>query len=276
MLLNSVEYFSTYIEQETGIAYSSVNLYQLQMRLEDICKSEKIESIDELAKKFLSNTADHRLKQKLIDTATNNETLFFRDPKFFSSLEIFLKEILAKSYTPEINIWSAASSTGQEAISMAITMEELSKKISIPPYRILATDICDKAIQKSKSGLYTEFEVMRGLSEERRHKYFKKEGDMWRVDPSIHSKIKFSYNNLIRSTVIDKFHVILCRNILIYQKVELKVVVLENLLKQLESTGALLLGAGETMIGLRDDVNIQTIDGISFYKKKNDFNKKIA
>lgn len=276
MLLDPISFFSNYIEQETGIVYSGANLYQLQIRLEEICKAENISSLHELAQRFNSNFIDKKLKQKLLDTATNNETLFFRDPKFFKAIEEFINQILVTHNPKEIRIWSAASSTGQEALSVAMTIEELSLKTYVPPYRIIATDISDKAIQKSKIGLYTDFEVMRGLSEDLRKKYFKKEGEMWRVDSSLHSKIKFGYNNLIRSTVYDTFHLILCRNVLIYQKVEIKIAVLENLMKQLEDNGAILLGAGETMVGLRDDFDMDIISGISFYKKKKEIVKKVS
>lgn len=276
MLLDPIAFFSNYIEQETGIVYSGANLYQLQTRLEEICRTEKISSIHELATKFNANSVDKKLKQKLLDTATNNETLFFRDPKFFVAIEQFIKQILLTHNPKEIKIWSAASSTGQEALSVAMTIEELSLKTYIPPYRIIATDICDKAIQKSKAGLYTDFEVMRGLSEDLRKKYFKKEGEMWRVDASLHSRIKFGHNNLIRSTVYETFHLILCRNVLIYQKVDVKVAVLENLLKQLEENGVILLGAGETMVGLRDDVEMEIINGISFYKMKKEPLQKVS
>jgi chemotaxis protein methyltransferase CheR len=267
---NPLEFFANYIERETGIAYSGSNLYQLQIRLEEICRTESIPSVDELAKRFQSSPVDLGLKQKLLDLSTNNETLFFRDPAYFVAIETFIVETLMKENPREIKIWSAASSTGQEALSIAITLEELSLKKGIPSYQISATDICDKAIKKCKSGLYTDFEVMRGLSPERREKYFKKEGEGWRVQPSLHSKIKFGYNNLIRSSVYEKFHIILCRNVLIYQKVDMKRTVIETLFHQLQTSGAILLGAGETMVGVRENVVTEVINGVTFYKRIKD------
>lgn len=267
MLLNPVEFFAALIERETGIFYHGANLYQLQIRLEDICRSEKIPSVDELMKKFQTSSSDSSLKQKLLDQATNNETLFFRDPSYFTSIETYVTEKLLKENPSEIRIWSAASSTGQEALSIAMTLEDLAARKNIPPYRIIATDICEKAIAKCKSGIYSDFEVMRGLSEEKRKKYFKKDGDVWRVKPSIHSKIKFGYNNLIRSSVYEKFQIILCRNVLIYQKVDMKRAVIESLFHQLDYNGAILLGAGETMVGVRDNVETEVINNVTFYKR---------
>lgn len=276
MLLNPVAYFAGYIERETGIIYAGNNDYQLKMRLEEICRTENISSIDELAKLFQSPNVSLSLKQKLLDTSTNNETLFFRDPKCFTSLEKFLVDLLVYVDLPEIRIWSAASSTGQEALSVAMILDDLFAKGKIPNFSILATDISDKAIKKSKSGLYTEFETSRGLSPERKAKYFTKEGDQWKVNSALHSKIKFSYNNLIRSSVYDTFHIILLRNVLIYQKVEMKKMVIENLSKQLENQGALVLGAGETLVGINDNLHVELVDGVSFYKKNIMVKKNIA
>jgi chemotaxis protein methyltransferase CheR len=275
MWLNPVDYFANVIERETGIVYSTHNLYQLKMRLEDFCRNENISSIEELARQFQTKP-DLYLKQKLLDTATNNETLFFRDPKYFSAIQTYVLETIMKDSPKELRIWSAAASTGQEALSIAITLTELGLKHNLPPFHITATDICDKAIQKSKSGAYSEFEVMRGLPEEYRAKYFQKDGEVWRVKPLLHSKIRFGYNNLIRSTVHEKFHIILCRNVLIYQKLDMKKAVIENLFMQLEESGAILLGAGETMVGLKDNIDTEMITGVSFYKKASNKMKNVG
>lgn len=276
MWLNSIDYFAGLIERETGIVYVDSNIFQLKMRLEEFCRIEKISSVDQLAKMFQDQTIQVDQRQRLIDTATNNETLFFRDPKYFTSIETFIKTDILKDAPREIKIWSAASSTGQEALSVAMTLDQLSKVITLPPFSIIATDICDKALKKCKSGLYTDFETKRGLSDEKRDLYFKKEGDLWKARPEIFSKIKYMHNNLIRSSVHDTFHIILCRNVLIYQKVEMRKTVVNTLYLQLEESGALLLGAGETLVGIRDDIKTELIDGVSFYKK-NKFNiRKIA
>lgn len=267
MSLNSIEFFSKYIEKETGILFQDINLYQLKTRLEEIVKHEKLTSIDELAIKFQGFGASAILKQKLLDHATNNETLFFRDPTFFTALESFIMREILLDFPSEIKIWSAAASTGQEALSVAMAMDELSKKVPLPPVSITATDISEKAIAKARAGIYTDFEVMRGLSDERKEKYFSKHADGWHVKPHIQSRIKFGQNNLIRSTVNETFHVILCRNVLIYQKVEIKKIVVESLYQQLDPIGGILLGVGETMLGIKDNVQTTMVGNVIFYKK---------
>ncbi len=273
---NPIDYFSGLIERETGIVYSESNIFQLKMRLEEFCRVEKISSVDQLAKLFQEKSIQPEQGQRLFDMATNNETLFFRDPKYFTSIEQFLKNDVLKTDPREIRIWSAASSTGQEALSVAMTLDQLSKKMPMPSFSILATDICDKALIKCKSGLYTDFEIKRGLSEDKREQYFRKEGDLWKAKPEIFSKIHYNYNNLIRSSVYDTFHIILCRNVLIYQKVEMRKAVVDTLFLQLDVSGALLLGAGETLVGIRDDAKTEQIDGVSFYKKSKLTSKRTA
>jgi chemotaxis protein methyltransferase CheR len=273
---SSIDFFSKYIERETGIVFQDNNLYQLETRLEEIVKFEKIASIQEYALKFQNMTASNAEKQRLLDHATNNETLFFRDPSFFKAIAEFIKAEILPAKPADIKIWSAAASTGQEALSVAIVLHELSQKMGLPPFSIVATDISEKAINKAKSGVYSDFEVMRGLSEERKMKYFTKQSDGWHVNQNIHSKIKFGINNLIRPQVNSTFDLILCRNVLIYQKVEMKKIAVEGLYRQLEPNGAILLGVGETMLGIRDQVHTTMFGNVFFYRKNKPSVKGVA
>jgi chemotaxis protein methyltransferase CheR len=267
-----LNFFAQYIEKETGIFYQDGNLYQLQTRMDEIVKQEKFAGLDELYKCF-KNTPPPSLRQKLLDHATNNETLFFRDPSFFISLSDYIEQIIAPRNPGEIKIWSAASSTGQEAVSVAIVLEELSRKISLPPYTILATDISERALSKARAGIYTDFEVHRGLSPVRRDLYFTNQDNSWKLKSHILSKISYRYNNLTRPTVRGPFHVILCRNVLIYQKVECKRNIVLGLLDQLDPEGALMLGVGETLLGVMDEISPTMIGNVPFYKNKNLKNK---
>lgn len=267
MSVNPIDFFSKYIEHETGIVFQDSNLYQLKTRLEDIIKFEQLSSVDELAARFQGSGPSAALKQRLLDHATNNETLFFRDPTYFTALESFLMREVLLTCPSEIKIWSAAASTGQEALSIAMTLDELSRKVSLPKISITATDISDKAISKARKGIYSDFEVMRGLSDERKNNYFTKQPDGWHIKPHILSKVKFGYNNLIRSTVDETFHVIFCRNVLIYHKIETKKKVIDSLFRQLDPVGGLLLGVGETMLGIRDNVQTTMVGSVIFYNK---------
>lgn len=267
MSLNTLDFFARYIERETGILFQDVNLYQLKTRLEEIVRSEQLTSVDELAMLFLTSAGpSSKLKERLLDHSTNNETLFFRDPAFFNAIEVFIKTEILLAAPKELRIWSAASSTGQEALSVAMTLEALSEKIPIPPYRIIATDISHKALAKARAGIYSDFEVKRGLDDEKKLRHFTRENEGWKVKPSLQSKITFSYNNLIRSTVNETFHIILCRNVLIYQNINVKRDVVDRLFRQMEPGGGLLLGVGETLLGVKEKAQTSMIGNVIFYR----------
>lgn len=267
--------FAQLIEEETGIVFQEHNLFQLKSRLEDLGKSEGISSMDEMLSKF-QNRVEAGFRRKLTDIVTNNETSFFRDPAFFKSVKIVVKNLVLKSRPSELKIWSAASSTGQEALSIAITLNELSQEMSIPSFKILGTDLSTKALTKASSSTYSDFELRRGLSDERRAKYFAKIGNEWQARSLIRDCIGFRFNNLLTNTVTEKFEIIFCRNVLIYQNVERKRAIVQSLLRQLKPEGALFLGVGETLLGITSSLEFVTIEGVPVYRHPQDGSRKVA
>lgn len=268
-----LKYFSTYIEKEVGIIYSDHNAFQLRNRLEEIAKmmgEASIHTLHATAQKGITGA----FKQMLLDVATNNETSFFRDPKVFRAIEqTVLPTLLESTNGPskEIKIWSAASSTGQEAVSLAILLEEQKAKIKEPfSFRIVGSDISERVLSKARDGLYTQLEVQRGLPAALMIKYFSKdERDRWAVRPAIRQKMEFRKQNLKESfTQIGKFGLILCRNVLIYQNVESKKEILDRVSEQLEPGGFLILGSGESLIGLSQEYHQVAVDGAVIYRKK--------
>lgn len=262
-----LDYFSRMIERETGINYSETNLYQLQSRLEDFCKTENLESLEVLSHRF-QNSPMIGWKQKLIDLATNNETSFFRDPVYYRAVLQFLMDEILPFRPEQLRIWSAAASTGQEAISIAITLDELSRQVTLPPWKIVATDICQKVLDRCQAGTYSDFELMRGMSPERKDRYFQSDKGIWKVRPEISSHMEFQHNNLCSNRVSGTFDLIFCRNVLIYQKVENKKRILDTLLRQLSPKGALLLGVGETLFGVTENVNTTIYSGVVLYRNE--------
>lgn len=261
-----LSFFASYIERETGILYGENNIYQLKARLDDFCKKNQIPDVVQLYEMFSTGRAG-TLKQKLMDLSTNNETSFFRDPVYFKAIEKFVMDSVSKRHPSEITVWSAAASTGQEAISVAITLDELSQRYPIPPFKIMASDISHEVLMKCKQGVYSDFELARGMSSERRDKYFTKTDAGWKVKPQILSRISHVPNNLLSSMVQGPFDVILCRNILIYQKTEAKKVILNSLMRQLHPEGCILLGVGETLLGISEDFVTTMNEGVILYKK---------
>ncbi|MES2528924.1 MAG: protein-glutamate O-methyltransferase CheR [Bdellovibrionota bacterium] len=267
MSREALDYFSKMIERETGINYSDTNLYQLQSRLEEFCKSENLTGLEVLCQRF-QTSPQIGWKQKLIDLATNNETSFFRDPVYYRAVLQFLMDEILPYKPSQLRIWSAAASTGQEAISIAITLDELSRTVSLPPWKIVATDICQKVLDRCQAGTYSDFELMRGMSPERKDRYFLSDKGVWKIRPEIQSRIEIQTNNLTMSRISGPFDLIFCRNVLIYQKVENKKRILDNLMKELSPRGALLLGVGETLFGVTDNVNSTLYSGVVLYKNE--------
>lgn len=265
---STLMFFAKYIEEELGIIYSEHNFFQLKRRLEDIAATMNC-SVNDLYNESQSGVSG-KLKQLLLDTATNNETSFFRDPRVFSAIENTVLPIFSGAAT-HLKIWSAASSTGQEPLSVAMLIQEFIEKQRKPiTFSILASDISERVLDKAKKAAYSSLEVSRGLSPALLSKYFEeKEAGSWRASPRITGPIEFKKVNLKESFLaLDKFNLVLCRNVLIYQNVEGKKEILRRIFNQMEPDGFLVLGAGETLIGISDEFESVESHGVILYRKK--------
>ena len=262
-------FFAKFIEKESGIIYAEHNHFQLQNRLEDIMRLLGMNDLTKLYDRAKTGI-DGPFRQMLIDLATNNETSFFRDPKLFKALESLFLTAPGVSMETPLRIWSAASSTGQEALSLAMMIEEhgrtTGKKI---PYSILGTDISERVLERARSGSYSQLEVQRGLPSPLLVRYFSKDPqDRWKAAPSILSSIEYRKTNLKeRFTNPRPFHLILCRNVLIYQTVAAKKEILSRITETLIPGGILALGSGESLIGLSSEYETLTVDGAIVYRK---------
>jgi len=265
-------FFADYIEKESGIIYAEHNYYQLQNRLEDISKLmgfSNVEHLHETAKVEIQGP----LRQFLIDFATNNETSFFRDTNLFKAIENQVLTPLLQKNGPyqNIRIWSAASSTGQEAITLAILIQEFNLRNKCDfNYTILGTDISERALTTARGGTYSQLEVQRGLPTPLLVKYFKKTGDdRWQVNPEISKHIEFKKLNLKTPLPsMPAFHLVLCRNVLIYQAVEAKSVIIERIAGKIAPGGVLALGSGESLIGLSNRFETVSKDNAILYHLK--------
>lgn len=265
-------FFSKYIEQQLGIVYSEHNYFQLQNRLEEIAKQLNFSDVDALfieALKGINGT----FKQLLLDMSTNNETSFFRDEKIFRAFETLVRHQVDDQYYcgRDIQVWSAACSSGQEALSLAIVFNELKEKDkSSLSYKITGTDISERVLLKASNSAYSSLEVQRGLSPSYLAKYFKNDSDSWVARPVITSQISFSKLNLKdpHYHFPQRFDFIFLRNVLIYQNVEGKKKILDKVIEHLGPTGFLILGSGESLIGLTDQLELVQMDGAVFYRRR--------
>jgi chemotaxis protein methyltransferase CheR len=203
----------------------------------------------------LRRAGDPALESAVIEAMTTNETFFFRDRAPFELFrDVLLPRCLARrDGSRRIRIWCAAASTGQEPYSLAMLLHEAGPLLSGWSVEILATDISAEVVERARSGLYTQFEVQRGLPVRLLLKYFTQVGKNWQLSPAIRSAVKFRPLNLLRNFAeLGAFDVIFCRNVLIYFDTPTKTEVLRRLARSLNPGGAVLLGAAETVIGLSD------------------------
>jgi chemotaxis protein methyltransferase CheR len=195
----------------------------------------------------------------VVEAMTTNETLFFRDKIPFDHFkEDVVPELLrARSGRRALRIWCAAASTGQEPYSLAMILKEMGAALAGWRIEIVATDLSPTVLEKSESGLYTQFEVQRGLPVQMLVRHFTQIGAMWQLNADARALVQFRQFNLLQDfSSLGKFDVIFCRNVLIYFDQATKTDIFNRLAKASEADGYLLLGAAETIVGLTDRYRI--------------------
>jgi chemotaxis protein methyltransferase CheR len=188
-----------------------------------------------------------------LDAMMTHESFFFRDTRPFDEFrKVILPSLLeSRATSRRIRIWCAAASTGQEPYSLAMILREEAAKLAGWTVEIVGTDIAPAALNYAKAGLYTQFEVQRGLPIQLLVKYFTKDGDSWRVNQPLRDMVRYSEFNLLGDArTLGVFDVVFCRNVLIYFDQETKSQVLGRLAGQMSKDGYLFLGGAETVIGL--------------------------
>ena len=159
----------------------------------------------------------------------------------------------ARAARRSLRIWSAASSTGQEPYSIAMCVKEMGAAFAGWRIEIVATDLSQEVLEKSRAGIYSQFEVQRGLPIQHLMKYFTQVGELWQLNADIRAMVQFRQLNLLQDfSHLGTFDVIFCRNVLIYFDQDTKAVIFERMAKGLEADGTLLLGAAESVVGITD------------------------
>ena len=254
MLSSELAYLADIVRRRSGIQLSADKSYLLESRLLPVAKRYGCHSVSELAKK-LRSSLDEELTVAVVDAMTTNESLFFRDGHPFEQFKTFLMPEMLKSRPAhqEIRIWSAAASTGQEPYSLAICLDQISASLNGRKISILATDLSNEALARAKEGVFSQFEVQRGLPTPVLLKYFKQDGKSWRINDAIKRKVKFAKHNLIESNKsLGRFDIVFLRNVLIYFDVATKKRILADISHMIGESGVLCLGGSESIIGLND------------------------
>lgn len=247
----SVRVLGGILEQRTGQQLLVARRWRIETALRPLMRERDIATLDQLANQVTLGR-DQKLVEDVVEALLNHETFFFRDIAAFDLLtKTALPRIAAaRGDERKLRIWCAGCSTGQEAYSLAMRFAEDADRWDGWTIDILGTDVSKAAIMRAREGLYSQFEIQRGLAIRQMLSGFEAEGDQWRVRGSLRNRLSFHVHNLIGPPpVATRFDVILCRNVLLYFSDERRRAVLDRLSGALARDGVLMLGAGETVIG---------------------------
>lgn len=251
------EFISGLLKQRSGLALTPDKVYLLETRLTPLAKANGMADIRVLIAKLRSNPGATIVYQ-VVEAMTTNESMFFRDSKPFEQMkQAILPEMKARGCT-SLRIWSAACSTGQEAYSMAMLLKEESVKYPGLKIEIYGTDLAEKVLEKARVGIYSQFEIQRGLPIAMLMKYFtQRPNNNWEINDAIKSMVQFTAGNLLAPyTSMGRFDIIFCRNVLIYFDEKAKSDVLNRMSAILNPPGYLFLGTSETTNALTQKFKI--------------------
>src|ERR1700730_10756681 len=247
------EYLRKLLRDQSGLDLSDDKQYLIDSRLLPLSRKAGLAGISELVQKMKGGSS--AIIAQVVEAMTTNETFFFRDKVPFDHFrDSIMPEILkARASRKSVRIWCAAGSTGQEPYSLAMCLKEMGTALNGWRLEILATDLSQEVLEKSKSGLYSQCEVQRGLPIQMLVKYFKQTGDIWQVNADIRAMVQHRQLNLLHDfSQLGVFDVIFCRNVLIYFDQDTKIDIFNRLARITEPDGFLVLGAAETVVGLTD------------------------
>ena len=241
------------LKERSGLDLSADKQYLVESRLMPLARKAGLAGIPELVQKMKSGA--EALTVEVVEAMTTNETFFFRDKIPFDHLRDTILPTLLQSRASRktLRIWSAAGSTGQEPYSIAMVLKERAAALSGWRIEIVATDLSQEVLEKSRAGIYSQFEVQRGLPIQLLVKYFTQIGELWQINSELRGMVQHKQLNLLQDfSHLGRFDVIFCRNVLIYFDQETKIGIFERMAKVIEPDGMLMLGAAESVVGITD------------------------
>ena len=271
MTLSQAEftYVSTMVRREASIVLAPGKEYLVEARLIPVARAVGAANVNEFLAE-LQRRPNPANQRRIIDALTTNETSWFRDREPFNALtDVVLPDLIkTRAATRKLRIWSAASSSGQEAYSLAILLSE-----NLPAgwsYEIMGTDISTEMVKRAEAAEYSQVEVNRGLPASQLVQYFERAGAHWRITAPLRRNVSFRLMNLTAPLpAMQPFDVIFLRNVLIYFDVATKRTVLQNVARLMRPDGLLFLGAAETTIGIDDNYERVAAGRTSAYRVRN-------
>jgi len=249
------EHLSKLVKTKSGIVLTPEKTYLMNSRLTPVARNAGFDGVEDLVRALKSGPNSASLESDIIEAMTTNESFFFRDTTPFDIFkDVMLPHMIeARAARKNFRIWCAAASAGQEPYSLAMILKENAGKIPGWRHEIVGTDISEDILEKARSGIYSQFEVQRGLPITLLAKYFEKQGDLWQVNAAMRAMVQYrKFNLLDRFQGLGQFDIVFCRNVLIYFDRDTKADILNRIAAQMPEDGFLILGAAETVIGITD------------------------
>jgi len=265
ILPENYRFLQQHVYSQVGIVLEDDKHYLFESRLAPIIKQLGLESTNDLCV-LLHRKDDNALGHRVAEAMTTNETYFFREPNHYEAIRTVLlpklKEI--RRTTRSLRFWSAASSTGQEAYSLAMLL--LEEQFSSWNIQILATDFSLQVLERARAGLFQQIEVNRGLPAAQLVKHFRPSGLDWQLSEQVRRMVRFETIDLRTSMApLGPFDLVFCRNVMIYFDNETKRKIMREIHKTLFRGGWLLLGGSESIFGLDEWFERTAVQNVTVY-----------
>jgi len=254
MTVTDFEFICQILRERSGLVLTNDKAYLLESRLLPVARKWKLATFDDLVR-VIRSKMDEAVIRDVVEAMTTNESFFFRDTKPFDQFKALVLPALLKSRAASrtIRIWSAACSSGQEPYSLAMILSEMAAQLNGWKIEIVGTDLSTEILNRAKEGMYSQFEVQRGLPITMLVKYFAQIGDRWQINAKIRGMVQYKEFNLLQDPMpLGRFDVVFCRNVLIYFDQPTKTRVLNSVSKLMPEDGFLFLGGAETVLGITD------------------------
>ncbi|KRE02259.1 chemotaxis protein CheR [Bosea sp. Root381] len=264
------------LHYRSGLSLGPEKRYLAESRLGILCRRRGIEGLVALVERL--RHGDPQLENAVVEAMTTNETLFFRDRTPFELFRnvILPEKLSANAATRSLRIWCAAVSTGQEAYSLAMILDEMACRLAGWNVRILGTDISGEVLERARTGIYSQFEIQRGLPIQMLLRHFQQDGEKWQVSERLRATVELKQHNLLEpNDHLGQFDVIFCRNVLIYFDVPTKAKVLDALAPRLAPDGVVILGAAETVLGISTSI-VPDKEHLGLYRSRRAANAQLT
>jgi len=231
--------------ERAGLKVDPEKAYLLENRLAPVARREGFSSVHDLVV-AIRDRDDDRLAWAAVEAMSPAETAFFRDPETFDQIvSEILPDLAMRRQGDTLRLWAASCGTGQEVYSLAMALEEQAPAgVTI---EVFASDLCERRLEKAQVGVYSQFEVQRGLSARRLVRHFEGLDEGFALSPRVRQMVRWRRVNLMEDlSRLGQFDVVLCRNLMGYLLEDARARVLGNLERTLKPGGWLVLGAGET------------------------------